>query len=158
MGSRGPVPKRSDHRRRTNSPAVPLSRVDGAEAVERPAADEAWHPVARRWYDALGESGQAVFYEPSDWATAYLMAESISRDLNPQFVGFAQTGRDETTAEYATIPLKGASLSAYLKAMSDLLATEGARRRASVELQRPEAAEPVASNVIDWRARASAGA
>ena len=155
MGTRGPVPKREDQRRRTNKPATPVSKADGAIKVVVPAACEDWHPVAAQWYASLTESGQQKFYEPSDWSTAYLIAESISRDLNPQFVGFVQIAHDETQAEYAKIPLKGASLSAYLKAMGDLLTTEGARRRASLELQR---SEPVAeqSNVIDWRARASA--
>jgi hypothetical protein len=41
--------------------------------------------------------------------------------------------------------------------MSDLLATEGARRRAGVELQRGEPVEKP-SNVIDYRARAAARA
>ena len=157
MGTRGPVPKRSDQRRRRNAPAVPMATAEASSDVALPEPAEEWHPVARRWYESLEKSGQVEFYEPSDWALAYLMAESISRDLNPQFVGFAQTGRDQTEAEYATIPLKGASLSAYLKAMGDLLVTEGARRRASVELQRGEATE-VPSNVIDYRARVSAGA
>jgi hypothetical protein len=156
MGARGPAPKRSDHRRRRNAPATPVDQVDGAAFVEQPDANPEWHPVAARWYAALAESGQSVYYEPSDWATAFLMAESISRDLMPQFVGFRTTGRDETEAEYAAIPLKGASLSAYLKAMTDLLVTEGARRRASVELQRPDVETPTAENVIDYRARAAA--
>lgn len=139
MGARGPVPKRSDARRRTNKLATPSGEVTAAPAapvVSIPEASEEWHPVAARLFEALKASGQSRFYEPSDWAVAYLMAESISLDLKPQFVGFAQTGRDETEAEFAVIPLKGASLSAYLKALGNLLATEGDRRRASIELHR----------------------
>lgn len=135
-GTRGPVPKRSDQRRRTNAPEVPIDSAPASIAVVVPAPSEDWHPVARQLYEALRDSGQAHFYEPSDWATAYLIAESISLDLKPQFVGFAQTGRDTTEAEFAVIPLKGASLSAYLKALSSLLATEGDRRRARLELVR----------------------
>jgi hypothetical protein len=136
MAARGPVPKRSDARRRENKPLVEITTAPAASVVEMPAGDEDWHPIARRWFDSLKTSGQNRFYEPSDWAVAYLIAESISMDLKPQFVGFAQTARDSTEAEYAVIPLKGASLSAYLKAMGSLLMTEGDRRRASVELQR----------------------
>lgn len=158
MGSRGRVPKRRDaiHGHRTKAELAAVDKAPGADVVEKPEADADWHPVARRWFDALAESGQSYFYEPSDWATAYLMAESLSRDLSPQFVGFRTTGRDQTEAEYASIPLKGASLSAYLKAMTDLLVTEGARRRASVELQRPEVEAPSLENVIDYRTRATA--
>lgn len=138
MGARGPVPKRSEQRRRANKPATPVTKAPTASAVivDAPEPSEEWHPVARRLYESLRVSGQARFYEPSDWATAYLMAESISLDLKPQFIGFRETGRFETEAEYAVIPLKGASLAAYLKALGNLLATEGDRRRASLELQR----------------------
>lgn len=158
MGTRGPVPKREDQRRRRNAPTTTTTKAAGAIKVVVPPAEDDWHPVAKTWYASLTESGQQQFYEPSDWATAYLIAESISRDLNPQFVGFAQTGRDQTEAEFAKIPLKGASLSAYLKAMGDLLTTEGARRRVSLELKRPDEAPVEGSNVIDYRARVSARA
>lgn len=131
----GPVPKRSEDRRRRNKPASgETTKAPGAPKVAAPATPRGWHPVARRWYNSLKESGQNKFYEPSDWSTAYLIAESISRDLSPQFVGV--TAGPHSEAIYASIPLKGASLSAYLKAMSNLLATEGDRRRASLELHR----------------------
>lgn len=136
MATRGPVPKRSDARRRENKPVVEITKAPAAPVVEMPDGDPDWHPIAQRWFESLKTSGQNRFYEPSDWAVAYLIAESISMDFKPQFVGFAQTDRDSTEAEYAVIPLKGASLSAYLKAMGSLLMTEGDRRRASVELQR----------------------
>lgn len=132
MGSRGPVPNRSDQRRRRNEPEVPITTAPGADDAEQPAPDEAWHLIARRIYDSLAESGQSHYYEPSDWAAAYLMCESISRDLQPQFVGFTDSGEVITES----IPLKGASLSAYRAVMATLLMTEGDRRRASLELQR----------------------
>jgi hypothetical protein len=97
-----------------------------------PVADESWHKVARMWFDSLAASGQSRFYEPSDWSTAYLIGESLSRDLSEQVVGFTE----KEGAIMGVIPLKGASLSAYLKAMSSLMVTEGDRRRARLELQR----------------------
>lgn len=139
MGSRGPVPKRSSQRRRQNKDSEPQSALSGARsAVEQPPADKKWHATARAWYEALGTSGQSVFYEASDWATAYLLAESMSRDLKPQVVGVS-----EETGEpvMAVIPLKGASLAAYLKGFSVLLVTEGDRRRARLELERAQAGD-----------------
>ena len=144
MPSHGPVPKRSDDRRRRNKPAAGAITTADAGAtsdVVAPPADPDWHPVAAQLYAALADSGQSRWYEPSDWGMAYLVAESMSRDLNPQFVGFAQTGIGQTEAEFQTIPLKGASLAAYLKAMSNLLATEGDRRRVSIELRRAVAVD-----------------
>lgn len=134
MGTRGPVGKRSEERRRRNKKPKPDKA--GAADVDVAAAPEpldSWHTIAKQWYLSLEESGQSEFYEPSDWAMAYLIAESISRDLKPQVVGInEETGKPVK----ATIPLKGASLNAYLKAMTALMVSEGDRRRAGVELQR----------------------
>ena len=57
---------------------------------------------------------------------------SLSRDLLPQVVGITEEGdvvRD-------TIPLKGASLNAYLKSFAALMMLEGDRRKLRVELER----------------------
>jgi hypothetical protein len=105
---------------------------------EQPPPHEKWHPIAKQWYESLARSGQSAFYEASDWATAFLVAESISRDLKPQPIGV-----DPETGEpvMAVIPLKGASLAAYLRAMTALMVTEGDRRRAGLELRRASAGQ-----------------
>lgn len=153
MATRGPVPKRSDQRRRTNAPATPVKNPPAAAKVKAPTADTQWHKVALAWYKSLALSGQSIFYEPSDWATAYLIAESMSRDLSPQFVGITEKG--DSVRE--TIPLKGASLSAYLRAMAVLMVTEGDRRRLQVELVKPQQSDPDAerasATVTDIRSR-----
>jgi hypothetical protein len=47
----GPVPKRSDQRRRRNKNDGPkLVKASGGAAPEIPPADEDWHPIAARWY------------------------------------------------------------------------------------------------------------
>jgi hypothetical protein len=134
MGAHGPIPKRSDQRRRRNSAARPITKLPAARTVVIPEADSAWHPLAKAWFASLTQSGQSAFYEPSDWGLAVLVAESMSRDLNPQVVGITDSGKVVTDV----IPLKGASLSAYVRAMAVLLVTEGDRRRLQVELERPE--------------------
>lgn len=136
----GPPPKRQSERRRRNKDVVETETVNLANLegpVQVPVADADWHPIATQWYDSLKSSGQIQFYEPSDWATAYMIAESISRDLKPQVVGI-----DENTGKpiFATVPMKGANLTAYLKAMTALLVTEGDRRRSRIEIERANAA------------------
>lgn len=156
MGTRGPAPKRSDQRRRTNKPeAGEPTKAPAAAEVEIPDADPDWHPVVRRWFESLAISGQSVFYEPSDWATAVLLAESINLELSeqPMVVGKGE----DAHIEMVTLPPKAASVAAWLKGMSALLATEGDRRRAAVELQRPkpqgdEGGGDV-SELDDWRRR-----
>lgn len=157
MGERGPVPHRSEQRRRVNQPVTPILKAPGARKVPVPKADPGWHPIALRWYRSLGRSGQSRFYEPSDWAVAQLTAESISRDLSPQVVGVLQEGPRAGEIVKEVIPLKGASLSAYLRAFSVLLVTEGDRRRLQMELQHDLPSDPDAeraqSVVTDIRSR-----
>lgn len=119
----GPVPKRSDQRRRRNKSDGPeLVKARGGAAPEMPPAEADWHPIAARWYTSLADSGQAQFYEASDWATAHYLAEAMSRNLN--------SGR-----------FSAQLFAAVLSGMTDLLTTEGARRRARVELEREPAGE-----------------
>src|SRR5690606_598920 len=119
----GPVPKRDSQRRRRNKDNGPTTHGQARGASFIPAADPNWHPLASQLYDAIESSGQSDFYEDSDWAYAQIVCEALSRALNkgrrmsPQMFQSSQT------------------------AMSNLLATEGDRRRLRVELSKaPEAA------------------
>ncbi|WP_424888085.1 hypothetical protein [Streptomyces sp. XH2] len=138
MGTRGPVPKRSAERRRRNKDGTESVRASSAPgAVEWPEPEAGWHAIARDWYVSLGASGQSQFYEPSDVATARYVAEAMSRNL-----------------------AAGARFSAQLfaavsSAMTELLTTEGARRRVRVELERAPAEEETPAGVTaiaDYRA------
>lgn len=155
MGSRGPIPKRDAERRRRNKPERPITTIVTTAKVTVPAVDKAWHPIAKRLYKSLKSSAQSERYQASDWAAAYLLAESLSRDLNPQVVGIS-----ERTGEvlYSTIPLKGASLAAYLKAFAVLGVTEGDRLRLGIEVERQEPVKPTAvSRMDEYRAARAQG-
>lgn len=119
MGTRGPVPKHSSERRRQNKPEGGEITVVRARlgTVEQPPASPDWHPIARDWYESLAESGQAQFYEPSDWQTARYIAEAMTRNL--------EAGR-----------FSAQLFAAVLSGMTELLTTEGARRRARLEIER----------------------
>lgn len=147
MGVRGPVPKRSDARLGHRSKAETPEQVDRGtlDEVKSPSADPRWHPYARSWFNSLGESGQSVFYEPSDWTFAMLLAKTISDELYPKFVGMAQPGGKPV---YAEAPMSGQSLQAVLKGMSALLVTEGDRRRAQMELSRRKADEEEDAQIL----------
>jgi hypothetical protein len=133
MGEHGPIPKRSEERRRRNKPESPAETVEVAGTVEMPPAPRGWHAIARGLYESLQDSGQSKFFEPSDWQAAYLLCESLSRDLKPQAVGVSLvTGKILKARQ----PLKGASLAAYLKAFSALGVAEGDRRRMGIEISR----------------------
>ena len=156
-GRGGPPPKRSDQRRRVNAPDAEVTKAAGAPVVPVPPPDPEWHPVAARWFESLAESGQAVFYEPSDWGTAYVIAESISREMKPQVVGTTEDGEPV----WASKPPTGAAISAWLQGMTALMVTEGDRRRARLELHRPQpSGEEVDADVSDldrYRSRIPTG-
>jgi hypothetical protein len=118
MGDRGPVPKRSDQRRRTNKPdGGPVTTGRASGSLEVPEPDEGWHPMARDWFVSLAGSGQSDYYEPSDWQTARVWAEVLSRQL------FAAR-------------ISAQMIAAWASGATELLTTEGARRRGRLELER----------------------
>lgn len=122
MGTRGPIPKRSGQRRRRNLDA----QVDTAPAlagpVDAPPLDFAAHELAKDWYRSLSESGQAQYFEPSDWQAARLVVYDLTRHLN--------TGRALSQM-----------LAALWSAMADRLSTEAARRRVRLEIERATSTE-----------------
>ncbi|MEX1655528.1 hypothetical protein ABZ960_20465 [Streptomyces pseudovenezuelae] len=122
MGARGPVPNREDDLAR------PRSRKGSEEQetkkgqmrpVRVPRADPDWHPIAKQLYDSLKKSGQADFYQQSDWALAFALCDDLSH--------YKKSGK------------RSAQMAQTLySALGNLLVTEGDRRRVRIELQEPE--------------------
>ncbi|MFD4394658.1 hypothetical protein [Kitasatospora sp. NPDC058478] len=141
MGARGPIPKRSQERMGHRSKeekgsltTVPAGRPD--DLPDLPEPDALWHPIAADWYLSLQDSGQACFYQPSDWATARYAAELMSRVL------------------LAERP-NGQLVAALNSVMATLLATEGDRRRVRIELERRtvvQQAPAAVTALADYRA------
>lgn len=127
MGARGPVPKRSTERRRRNKEAAPEVVTVDASPTAAPPPDPRWHAIAGDWYASLVDSGQAQFFEPSDWQAARYVAEVMSRNLRQK--------------KFSSV-----LFAAVWSAMSDLLTTEAARRRVRMEIERnkPDDQEPAA--------------
>jgi hypothetical protein len=115
----GPVPKRSDQRRRVNKPEIGVDTAPGATSVTWPIADALWHPIARDWYHSLRASGQSAFYEPSDVAVARLVAQGMSELLSA----------DRMSAQLFQSVLSGTT---------QLMSTEADRRRLRIELARDD--------------------
>jgi hypothetical protein len=134
MGARGPIGKRSEermgHRSKEEQNAV-TKAPSGApvDLPELPDADPLWHPIAADWYLSLRESGQAAFYQPSDWAVARYAADLMSKVL------MSERGPN------------GQLVAALNSVMSSLLTTEGDRRRARMELERKPAGRQAPASV-----------
>ena len=137
VGSRGPVPKRKDQLRghRAKDELAAVTRAPGMSRVPVPSESREWHPVAKRLWRAAKDSGQAQFYQPSDWAVFYFLMEELS--------------------EYVRAPRRnGQILTAILSGLSTLLVTEGDRRRLQVELTQPSSEELASAGVEEmakWR-------
>lgn len=136
MSQGGPIPKRSEERRRTNKDVVGVEKVPAGSALPcpPPEADPTWHPIALQWWDALAESGQAIFYEPSDWAQAYFIAEAMT--------SCCSVPRGRMSSEM----FKG-----VITATSSLMTTEGERRRLRIELKRADVQDTETAGVIALR-------
>lgn len=129
MGARGPAPKRSSERRRRNKDSK-AETVKVAGPFEVPPAKSTWHPVAKEWYEALKISGQAQFFEPSDWAAARFVAEAVSQNLRSK-------------------RFSAQLFAAVWSAMGDLLTTEADRRRARLEIERELDKPPAGVTALD---------
>jgi hypothetical protein len=133
MGVRGPIGKRSEERmgHRSKEEKDSITKAPSGmpmDLPDLPEADASWHPIAADWYLSLRESGQAAFYEPSDWAVARYAAELMSRVLD-----CSERGPN------------GQLVAALNSVMSSLLTTEGDRRRARMELERKKPGSKLAS-------------
>ncbi len=143
MGVRGPVPKRADQRRRRNTEGGTITTGPAAGNVTVPPASRDWHPAAKRWYRALRDSGQSQFYEPSDWAEAWVAAQVLSEMLSAD-------------------KLSAMLFAAWQGATARLLVTEGDRRRVRIELERGSQEDPDekagVTEMDKWRGRLAGSA
>ncbi len=137
MGTRGPVPKRADQRRRRNASAIPVDSVAGA-AAEAPELGFDVDPVVADWYAALADGPEARYYTPAMWQRARIVAKMLH--------GVVQAGRPSSQM-YAALQ----------QDMKSLLVDAGELRRLGIEVQAAEPAGERPDNVIDWRERATAG-
>lgn len=142
MGERGPVPKRESQRRRRNKPERPVTHAATNVDVKIPEPHHEWHPMATGFYEALRSSGQSQFYTAADWHAAHLCASLMSRVYSD--------------------PEAGASVVREIRGLfSQLLVTEGDRRRVSVELERgasSDADDQVVSELDAYRRRSGSAA
>lgn len=120
MGVTGPIPKRSDQLIRRNVQDVPVDKVTAIGAVRIPdLAIEDPHPLVVDMYESMKHSAQRRFFEPTDWQLARFTLHQVNAALR----------RDGD----AISAMKLAALNTML---SNLLMTEGDRRRVRLEIER----------------------
>lgn len=135
----GPIPKRSEERIRRNKPDVPIDSVPVIGSIVQPdlgLSDP--HPLVVDLYDSLRESAQSRFYEPSDYQYARFclhFADTLLKSSRPS----AQL------------------LAAVNQMLTDLLVSEGSRRRVRLEIERSESGGDVLDVADLFRQRLSQG-
>lgn len=131
----GPIPKRSEERIRRNKPEIEITKIEASnEVTQPPLGFDDPHPIISDLWDSLGESAQSEYYEPSDW----------------QFARF--------TLHFADGLIKQARPSAQMfqgvtSALTDLLVSEGARRRVRMEIERANASTTIVDASAELRKR-----
>jgi len=131
----GPVPARSEQRRRRNK--VHIDTAPSSTAKRGPDAPEELGGLALAWYESLRTSGQSVYYADSDWTSALIIARAV------------EAFESRPTAHM---------LASILSGFGSLAATEGDRRRLRIELERAsvDADEEAAVTALDeWQRRLS---
>lgn len=114
--AKGPVPKRKayKHGHQAQKPVTQASSGRPADGrAIAPDPDPGWHPRARQYFDSLIASGQARFYEASDWALAMVACDLLTQ---------------------IQAKMSAALVGEFTRLSTLLLASEGDRRRALVEL------------------------
>lgn len=167
----GPPPKKDAERRRRNKNPetggaksfIPAEVVNVDELlvgeVTIPVADPDWEPLTKEFYASFAKSGQSIWMEPTDWMTAYALMETLDRWLKPQDIKVGESrpavqegGEVTYVFEQKRVPMPGGVLTAILKGLTSLMATEGDRRRLRIELERQKRLDEAASggsNVVD---------
>ena len=117
--TRGPVPKRDSERIRRNKPDVPMATIHAIGAVKVPelGLDDP-HTITQQLWDSMCSSAQSKYYEDSDYAYARMTLYFINQQIQ-------KGGR-----------VNGQVLATVASMLSDLLVSEGSRRKVRVEVER----------------------
>lgn len=116
----GPPPNRSTDLSRARDAnrgdKPPITKGKAREVVIPRVKEDEWHPIAKRIWDAAKTSGQADYYQNSDYAILYSLCEDLSH--------YKRSGKRS-----------GQMLATIMSALTSLLLTEGDRRQARLELE-----------------------
>lgn len=147
MAKRGPMPARSEERRRVNQPKGTFTKADDVVLDKNgvntrptpPEPKEDWDERALALYDSLRTSPGVIFMYDADWQTAWALVDQYDANIKPQFVGFEETWNSEAAqmeqrAVRERLPIKGATLQSLFTQLQRIaLVGEDTRRRMQFE-------------------------
>lgn len=122
----GPIPNRpedlSRDRDSQRGDQIPISKGELRPVNDVPAPDSDWPDMVQELYLSAAVSGQSDFYQMSDWWLWYSLCEDLAY--------YKKMGRRS-----------GQMLQTIYSSMTELLVSEGARRKARIILSDPEPEE-----------------
>ena len=150
MAQFGPVPARSTALSRERDiergDRGPITKGE-MQPVEIPEPDPNWHPTAKMIYESYSKSGQSFWAQQTDWAMLWFTCSEISNYLTPAMI----MEKDEKTRRlvpktdelgnimfYPQHKLSAVMFAEINRALSELMFSEGARRRVRIELEQPK--------------------
>ena len=124
----GPVPKRSDQRAQSANTGKVIDKVQAFGVVRKPGLGlgDNPHPIITDFWNSVGESAQARYYEASDWQYFRVALHFLNSLLKT----------NKPSAQMLTV---------VNQMLTDLLVSEGSRRRVRMEIERDVAKD----NVVD---------
>jgi hypothetical protein len=127
----GPVPKRSDQRDPSANSGKVIDKVQAFGVVKQPDLGLGdVHPIITDFWKASAESAQARYYEASDWQYLRVSLHFLNKLLNS----------GKPSAQMLTV---------VNQMLTDLLVSEGSRRRVRMEIEREQAKDNVV-NISDY--------
>lgn len=148
VGTRGPAARRDAERRRRNKvegggeadhigpedlKALPFEvnlAPEPPDLAEALADESAWHPLIATMWEEMKFDPARKWMTSGDWAALAIFCETLSRELEEQIITVTKEG----IPVKGKIPVKGATLGAYLKLLEHLGVTESGRLRLRKEV------------------------
>lgn len=142
MGKRGPIPERSEQRVRRNKTGEDGIATEKITAIGQVGVPELGlsdpHPLISDFYESLKASAQSQYYEESDWQFARITCHFLDQQI--------KAGRPSAQM-YAAVNT----------ALSNLLVSEGDRRRVRLEIERETKTGQVVDVAEFFRERMASG-
>ena len=101
-----------------------------------PPPDDGWCDEATEWYESLAESAQAIYYEPSDWQVARIVAQELTDYLS---LAPEQRGASKLRVITQTMDKLLVTHGSRMRAHIEVTATDRTRRRRSARTAPPDA-------------------
>lgn len=133
MNLTGPIPKRSDQQagHKSNAEKDEITTVVMEGKVKPPSLGQfpgmLTQNITKGFWESLKTSGQALYYEPSDWMTALTALHLLDKQLRPY---------EDKDGKLKVGQVSPTMVAAVWQMLTSIAVTEGERRRLRIEVER----------------------